>query len=272
MRAGARAALRSLRLLALAFLFIPAAGAASPDPASDDFERASLGPNWTVWFGVANCGIVGSSDVGMIASNPMCGASWTADSFAADSFSEGVISSNKDPDMMGQVFVRRRSADNARYGLHYNNESTFKWEIKYDGVPSAQTRIVANASGAAPLPGDTIRIEIMGQTIRGFHNGVEVVNGTDNAADAITTAGPAGLVYRLKLGSSASYPTPMFESWRGGSLPAVSETSIPALVAAGSLVLAAIISFTGGGAGRNAFQRPGLPGTGGGQRWRSEAR
>jgi hypothetical protein len=258
-------------LLAAAVLSTPPAAAADADPAADDFERAALGTDWTVWFGPANCGIVGSSDLGMSAFNAMCGASWTADAFAADSFSEGVTSPDKDPDMMGQVFVRRRSADNARYGLHYNNESTFAWEIKYDGVPSAQTRIVASSAGTAPLPGDVIRIEIVGQTIRGFHNGAEVVSGTDNAPDAITTAGPAGLVYRLKLGSSATYPTPMFESWRGGSLPVASETSLPALAAAGSLVLAAFIAFTAGGPARNAFHRPGSPGAGGESRWHSRA-
>ncbi|HLF07530.1 MAG TPA: hypothetical protein VI893_10240 [Thermoplasmata archaeon] len=254
MRVRSRALSIACRLVALSLVFLPFPVAASPDPASDDFERASLGPNWTVWFGSGNCGIVGSSDLGMINFNAMCGASWTADTFSADSFSEGVISANKDPDMMGQAFVRRRSSDNARYGLHYNNESTMKWEIKYDGVPSAQTRIVANASGAAPLPGDTIRIEIVGQTLRGFHNGVEVVNGTDTAPDAITTAGPAGLVYRLKLGSSATYPTPMFESWRGGSLPVLPEATGVAAAGAAVVILAGLVLFAGGRTTGNSIE------------------
>ena len=80
--------------------------------------------------------------------------------------------------------MRRRASDNARYGFHWNDESTFKWEIKFDGVPTAQTRIVGSAAGTAPQLGDTLRVEARGNVIKGFHNGVEVVSATDTDQSA----------------------------------------------------------------------------------------
>jgi len=197
-----------------------------PDPAADTFERASLGSNWTVWIG--NGGIVGGSDLGMTAASGMVGVNWNTP-VSADQFCETVISEGVAPNMLRQVYVRRRASDGARYGLHWNVTDGGRWEIKYDGVPTAQTRYVALSAGpTGPAPGDTLRLEVRGDppSFKGFHNGAEIISGVDAETNRIT-GGLVGMAYRLDVGTGTTYPTPVFESWRGGSL--VSPGPLPSV-------------------------------------------
>ncbi len=192
------------------------------DPASDDFERASLGGNWTR-FGDSNAEIVNGRDLGAPTSTWLF-VGWTASAFDANQFSEIIIADGKPSTMLTQVYVRRRASDLARYGFHFNPESdpaNPRWEIKYDGVPSAQTRILASVPGTGTAPGDRLRIEVRGSSnvvIKGFHNGVEVISATDAAHQRITNSGPAGMVSRYSLGTTPPPNVPVFASWRGGSL------------------------------------------------------
>jgi hypothetical protein len=185
---------------------------------SDDFERASLGSNWRVHFGSA--GIVGGSDLGLL-SGTFALLSRAA-SGPRDQFSEAQVSANADKADKG-VFVRRRASDAARYQLHYDTNGTDAdprphWQIKYDGVPTAKTRILAsNFSARAPVPGDVLRIEAEGREIRGYLNGKLVLS----ARDAAIPAGTAGVAL-LKLGGVTA-PTAIFERWLGGSLPRIVE-------------------------------------------------
>lgn len=206
---------------------------AGPDPASDTFERASLGSNWTVWLGSG--GIVGGSDLGMTAASGMVGVYWNT-VFAADQFCETVISEGVAPNMLRQVYVRRRASDGARYGFHWNVTDGGRWEIKYDGVPSSQTRYVSLAPNPlGPAPGDTLRLEVRGEppTLKGFHNGVEVISGVDTDSNRIA-GGPVGMAYRLDVSSGTTYPTPVFESWRGGSLVAPGPLPVVSITATDS--------------------------------------
>lgn len=205
-------------------------GLPAQDPAADDFQRASLGPNWTRY--TANAEIVNGADVGVPApsTTSLFYIGWTASTFDADQFSEAIVANGRPDTMFLQMWVRRRASDLARYAFHFNDENPDgtgianpRWEIKYDGVPSAQTRILASVPAAAmPQPGDTLRIEARGTSpviIKGFLNGVEVITATDSAPQRIMTSGPAGLVSRVRRGGyTAPTNSPLFASWRGGSL------------------------------------------------------
>jgi len=203
-----------------------AAGAASPAAGTvvfDDFERHMLGPDWVVLAGVGSVGLVDQSDLGLVAGPARGGAvAWEADTFLVDEFSEAVISPARADSMLLQVYVRLRAADNARYGFHWNNAFGGRWEIKYDGVPAQQTRILASAIAPEPLPGDRIWIEARGLTISGYHNGLLVLTAEDTAPDAITDAGKLGVVFRFTTSAPAVYPSAVVEGWTGGDLPAAS--------------------------------------------------
>ena len=133
--------------LALSFL---ASTVAAQDPAADDFERHLLGPNWTLLLG-SQAGIVNSRALG-VANTNWCFVVWTASAFRADQFSEATIASDIDPNMLTQVFVRRRTSDLARYGFHWNGDpGRSQWEIKYDGVPTIMQALAPGVlSACAP--------------------------------------------------------------------------------------------------------------------------
>jgi hypothetical protein len=198
-------------------LLVGSAGA--QDPAFDDFERHALGPSWIVLAGPA--AIVGDSDLGVIASGG-CAVAWSGSSFGADQWSETTLSNDVDPNMLMQVYVRRRSGDLARYAFHWNGDpGRDRWEIKYDGVPTAQTRILASAAGSPPLPGDRLRIEARGTSpvvLRGFHNGELLLEADDGAPERIVVAGMTGVIARPKQGSTVTPPVAIFECWSGGTL------------------------------------------------------
>lgn len=201
--------------------------AAAQEPAQDDFERASLGGDWIRISG-SNAEIVNGSDLGT-PTNVWLFVGWTASAFAADQFCEAVIANGRPDTMLTQVYVRRRTNDLARYGFHFNDENKDgtgignpRWEIKYDGVPTSQTRILASVPAAMPQPGDSLRIEVRGTSpvlIRGFHNGVGVISAQDAAHQRITTSGMVGMVSRLRRGGYTAPPnSPVFASWWGGSI------------------------------------------------------
>jgi len=195
--------------------------------AGDDFERSALGMNWERGAG-SNADIVNGRDLGT-PDGTWAFVSWRADSFCADQFSEAKIAANKPTAILTQVFARKQpngvpNGNGARYGFHYNADpGKAWWEIKYDGVITADVRILAtNSAAAAPIPGDVLRIEVRGTSpviIRGFHNSVEVVSAMDSASSRITPSGLPGMVARAAGGSSAPDDSPIFASWRGGELP-----------------------------------------------------
>lgn len=181
---------------------------------SDDFERAALGPNWNVHVG--NPGIVSGSDLGLL-SGAIAILSWAAP-LPADQFSQAEIAADIDPQMQRQVFVRRRASDGARYALHYNlRRGEEGWEIKYDGVPTPQTKLLATAATPSrPVAGDVIRVEAEGNSIRGYKNGRLVLQATDTSTQKLT-AGTPGMAFPFVPGP-VPRPSPVFETWTGGEL------------------------------------------------------
>jgi len=210
------------------FLLTVAIGAPFAQTASDDFERATLGSNWFISFPTsgAQVQILGNSDLGMTAGpQGFFLANWVGTTFAADQYCEAVIPLDVAPNWAHQVYVRRRSSDAARYGFGFDNDSTQvqyykKWYFKYDGVAGPQTRYfgVVDSGPQAPQPGDTLRVEIVGFTLRGYWNGRLMTSATDTVAGRIINGVP-GLAARVANGNQAiTQNAKVWESWRGGTL------------------------------------------------------
>lgn len=233
------------------------------DPAADDFEHHVLGPNWIVYS--TGSAIVNDSDLGVLTSSA-CAVGWIGSTFGADQFSQAEVSLDVDPDMLEQVYVRRRASDSARYGFHWNGDpGKSQWEIKYDGVPTAQTKILAVLQGPGPVPGDTLRVEVFATdpvVLRGYHNGALKLSAVDSSLQRITTTGPCGVVARMKQGTVNDPPTPIFENWAGGSLHWIDlgnglagSAGVPALSGTGTLAAGtpATLDVAGGPPGGTAI-------------------
>ena len=212
----------------LAVLLLTDLTTTAQDPAFDDFEHSGgPGPNWTIYFGGTNVTIVYDSDLGLINGQQFGIAAWTGSTFSPDQYCEAVISPDKIDSMWAQVFVRRRTSDFARYAFHWSDRDTvtgYGWyDIKYDGVPTPQTRIMASTLSPTQAPGDTLRVEVITNTItgypeiRGYHNGDLVLSAVDSLATAIMDGEP-GMAFRFRLGWPATWPSKVFEEWNGGSL------------------------------------------------------
>jgi hypothetical protein len=203
----------------------------SQTTASDDFERAGLGANWSISFPAdgSQVHILENSDLGM---NPgpqgFFLANWVGGTFDADQFCEAVIPVDAAPDWARQVYVRRRASDGARYGFGFDNDPTQgqyyrKWYFKYDGVPGPETRMfgVVDQGPESPGPGDTLRLEIRGYTLSGYWNGRLMATASDAAAANRIANGVPGLAARLANGNAAlSQAAKVWESWKGGNVNA----------------------------------------------------
>jgi len=107
--------LRISQTIELAFLCfaLPIARMSAQNLASDDFERGTLGANWTR-FGGSAAEIVNGHDLGAPDPANWCFVGWTASTFDTDQFSEIMLASGKPDTMLIQVYVRRRASDLAR--------------------------------------------------------------------------------------------------------------------------------------------------------------
>jgi hypothetical protein len=203
------------------------ASTAACDVAFDGFERPSLGSDWTVVFpGAPNdqVRILDSSDLGMgPGAQGFFLVNWTRRAFSADQFCEATLPTDATPGWIYMVHVRWRATDGARYGFAYNGDpgqSTYgSWIFKYDGVPTVQTRVFASTPATVtPQPGDTLRVEIVGYTLRGYLNGTLVLEATDTDASKISSGVP-GLAARWATGNtSTNINIKVWESWSGGSM------------------------------------------------------
>ena len=168
--------------------------------------------------------IVDSSDLGMgPGPEGFFLVNYSARTFTADQYCEAVIPTDATSGWAYMVYVRWRASDRARYGFAYDsdpNQPAFgDWILKYDGVPSAQTRVFAQVPAAAPPnPGDTLKVEVRGYTVTGYYNGTKVIEATDTDASKIASGVP-GLAARWSNGNtSTSITVKVWESWCGGSL------------------------------------------------------
>lgn len=179
---------------------------------SDDFERPDGAPGanwaWQLTAPTIRRGSLGSTNPGLVI------AWWAADTFAPDQFSEAVVSPGFNPaDTYAlQVFVRRQPQAHGsgapwRYAFHYQ-PSTGNYTLKYDG--GSPGIVLAEIRGTQFVPGDIVRIEVQGSTIRGLLNGVVLLTSTHTAL----TGGQTGLVINPIYAVSLE----AWDLWRGGEL------------------------------------------------------
>ena len=181
---------------------------APPSPISavaDDFERATLGPNWVVSFGEP--AIFGGSDLGTTTlTRGILG--WRG-AFGSDQFSEAVVSDGWDRNDFFQVAVRMDSLSAVRYGFLFRSDSLL-YQLKYDGLPPSQVLVIDAMVGPPAQPGDTFRIEVQGTRLRGLVNGVVLLEGTHSAL--------ASGIPGIAMAAFGTAPATFLESWRGGTL------------------------------------------------------
>lgn len=191
-------------------------GLVAGDPASDDFERPTLGNQWTIYNG--NPHIVGSSDFG--ADPGLNIATWTANTFSADQFSECELSNPLDTTQI-QVFVRRTSGAQ-RYGFVWVDntypECGPAWSntvggviLKLDGAFGAPT--LTCVERPVVVAGDVLRIEARGEFLTGFVNGEQTIQTTDRT---LTQPGEPGIAMAPFAGTGNDRVG--CERWGGGSL------------------------------------------------------
>jgi hypothetical protein len=188
-----------------------------------------LGGSWAIIFPpppTDQVRIIDDSDLGMgPGPQGFFLVNWRATTFDADQFCEATIPLDVTASWVHQVYVRWRASDGARYGFGYNGDpgqaGFGNWYFKYDGVPTAQTRYfgeVAATTITPPVPGDTLRIEVVGYELRGYKNGVLVTTAVDDDPSKISDGEP-GLAARWATGNqSTGADAKVWESWRGGSL------------------------------------------------------
>jgi hypothetical protein len=202
------------------------AGAESGNAVTDDFERAGLGSNWEVAYptggDAAQVRILGDSDLGMAQGNQAFFLiDWVGDTFSADQYCEATISPDAPAGWAYMVYVRRQTSNGARYGFVYDDDMSQPnygdWIFKYDGVAGPETRVFAStAAVTTPEPGDTLRVEIVGYTLKGYLNGQLVLEATDTDATKIANGRP-GLAARLSTGNGTlSLDSKVWESFAAG--------------------------------------------------------
>jgi hypothetical protein len=179
---------------------------------SDDFERATLGSKWEVVYPTgadkAQVQILANSDLGMLKGNQAFFLiDWVGNTFSADQYCEATPAQDAPAGWAYMVYVRRRTSDGARYGFVYDNDPSQPnygdWIFKYDGVPGPQTRVFASVKATTiPKLGDTLRVEIVGYTLKGYLNGGLVLQATDTDATKIANGRP-GLAARLATGNAS---------------------------------------------------------------------
>lgn len=175
----------------------------------DEFERANLGSNWTVYNG--SPGIPNGRDFGVFnkagALYGLAIAGYTGAAVGANQFSACTLSATYDALANPQVFVRRRVSDKQRYGFFWYQGT---WRLKRDGGVAAP--VLAAIDGPGPLPGDVLRIEAIGPTLYGLVNGTLLLVAQDSALPG----GVPGLVVRVV--DVHVFPTAVCAQWNGGSL------------------------------------------------------
>jgi hypothetical protein len=154
---------------------------------TDDFNRANnadLGTSWTPVTGSVAWSVNGNAaqaDTG----GSRCAEYVNSFTPANDQYAQAALGTvdnapGADQPPGGGPAVRVATGANTYYGALANSLSTSEIEL-VKVVAGTLTSLGTYTAGAAPVTGDTIRIEASGTTIRVLHNGTERINVSDSS-------------------------------------------------------------------------------------------
>ena len=159
--------------------------------ATDDFNRADggLGANWsTAWWGSF---AVASNAAQVTAAGNAAFAYWNADTFDDDQWAEATFVPGSGQGDNAAVMVRASGSGSSPSGYYFTYDPD-NWSGRY-----ALTKAVAGTftdlgevTGVGFIASVDLRIEVVGTTITGYSNGVEVLSATDSSL----TSGAPGMV------------------------------------------------------------------------------
>lgn len=179
-------------------------------PATDNFNYAApLSGSWTNYseFG-GDCTIDSTNTKYINSSTNTCLASWNADSFNSDHYSQAVVTGNAGSDYDG-VAVRVSTAQ----------AYECKTKLTDSGADSVLRRwnsmsvfdITSLATGAVVASGTLLRLEANGSALTCYDDGVSLISTTDSTH----TGGAAGIVT-----GNIESETGRGDDWEGGNLSA----------------------------------------------------
>ncbi|HUL16951.1 MAG TPA: hypothetical protein VLV88_13215 [Terriglobales bacterium] len=176
----------------------------------DNFNRANgaIGLNWTVQNGglnVSSNAIVGTGSTSNWAFFSAAVAAFTSDQFAEISLPASIPAGGGAGPAV-RASGTGSSADN--YNCHPNNTTLYLEKI----LNGAST--ILSSIGNTTAAGDVIRLEVSGNTINCYYNGVLKLTATDNS---LTTGSPGLETYN----TSAT-----LDNWTGGNLVPLAHTGL----------------------------------------------
>jgi len=176
--------------------------------ASDDFERAALGANWSTISGEFAWFITGSSDA--TANGSDSSSNYSAIDWPDDQWAEATFSAIPIPASAGAgagVATRCDPTNSARtYYRHLAGANGANDSCIGKLVGGSYTQL-ALASNQGWVNGDVVRGEAQGTDIRLLRNGTQVLSASDSAI----AGGDPGLTF-----STSTTGDPQFEDWAAG--------------------------------------------------------
>lgn len=167
-------------------------------PATDNFNRASLGTNWTTVYGLNALQIYSSTVCGC--SSGDSSSYWNVDSFGGNQYSQCILNTAS-PSYNGPTV---RAAANQEYGAEVVSNLIYGI-YKFNG---AFTYLGSGVS-VTTAANDTWKLEAVGTTITLYQNGVS----RKSVTDATFNSGSAGL-------HGYSDSTGYMDNWEGGNVSA----------------------------------------------------
>ena len=180
--------------------------------ASDNFVRANagtLGGNWSIALGsyAINTNRAEGVDSGYN------DAVWTANAFANDQYSTYIVATGSTA-YLGPIVRFNAGSNSGYFGLYGPGGDNYI--VKR--VSGSDTNLATNGSGTAYATGDTLELDVVGNTLTFKRNGTTLLTYTDSSSPI--TSGSAGITGSSAGGTYCSY-------WEGGNL---GSTGVPGLL------------------------------------------
>jgi hypothetical protein len=184
-----------------------------PTSVTDDFERASIGSNWSDgpgWYNTVaiSSGAIRASGTG----SPSSGARYTATTLNADQWSEIEIKTLvNDGNTLVYPFVRMSTIAEGYYIRVEQDASDASLQIwRHDGGGSFTAIGTDYLPGSTISAGDVVRLEVVGSQLRGYLNGVLF----DTVTDTNYTSGQPG----IGVAANTAVADAEIESWSAGNM------------------------------------------------------